>query len=210
MKLYEFGPAANAQRVRVFLSEKGIEIPSETVNLREGALHAEPYATMNPFRCVPFLELDDGTVITESLAICRYLEARHPEPALFGSTAEQSAVVEMWTRRFEIDALMPLQHAVRNHVPMFEGRVLPGTRSDLPQSAEIVERGKAMMTVFLDRVEPHFQSAVFAAGDAFSVADITGFFAIRTAGAIGMDVEASHPGVARWYSAIAARPAFQL
>lgn len=210
MKLYDFGPAANAQRVRVFLAEKGIEVPTETLNVREGAQYAEPFATMNPFHCVPFLELDDGTVIAESLAICRYLEALHPQPPLFGATPEAAAAIEMWTRRFELDAFAPMLHAVRNHLPMFAGRVVPGTRSDVPQLPAIVERGRAMMTVFLDRAEPHFARNPFAAGADVSVADITGFFAVRMTGALDWDISQSHPGIARWFSALAARPAFQL
>ena len=100
MKLYDFGPAANAQRVRVFLAEKDIDVPVEQLNVREDRQFAEPYTSMNPFHCVPFLELDDGTVIAESISICRYLEELHPEPSLFGRTAEERAVVDMWLRRF--------------------------------------------------------------------------------------------------------------
>ena len=131
MKLYDFGPAVNAQRVRVFLAEKGLEIPTEQLNVREDNQFVEPFTSMNPFHCVPFLELDDGTVIAESVSSCRYLEELHPEPALFGGTAEERAVVDMWLRRFELDGFMPLLHAVRNHVPMFAGRVVPGTRTIL-------------------------------------------------------------------------------
>ena len=132
MKLYDFGPAVNAQRVRVFLAEKGLEVPTEQLNVRDGNQFVEPFTSMNPFHCVPFLELDDGTVIAESMSICRYLEELHPEPPLFGATAQERAGVDMWQRRFELDGFMPLLHAVRNHVPMFAGRVVPGTRTDLP------------------------------------------------------------------------------
>ena len=134
MKLYDFGPAANAQRVRVFLAEKGIDVPVEQLNVREDRQFAEPYTSMNPFHCVPFLELDDGTVIAESISICRYLEELHPEPSLFGRTAEERAVVDMWLRRFELDGFIPLLHALRNHAPTFAGKVVPGTRTNLPQS----------------------------------------------------------------------------
>ena len=210
MILHEFPAAANAQRVNVFLAEKGIDVPRNLVNVREGAQFEAPYAAMNPFHCVPFLELDNGTVIAESLAICRYLEDCHPDPALFGATPEMRAVVEMWNRRFELDAFMPMLHAVRNHVPMFAGRVLPGTRADLAQEPVMVARGRAAMALFLDRVEGHFGEAPFAAGEVFSVADITGFFAVRMTAALDWDIAQSHPNVAAWFGRLSSRPAFQL
>ncbi|MEE3101633.1 MAG: glutathione S-transferase family protein, partial [Pseudomonadota bacterium] len=171
MKLYDFGPAPSAQRVRVFLAEKGLEIPTVQVNVREGAQFSEALAPKNPFHCVPFLELDDGEVISESLSICRYLEELHPEPALFGRTAKERAMIDMWLRRFELDAMVPLLHAVRNHLPGFVGRVVPGTRNALPQLPALVTRGKEMMEVFLDRVEPHMSRNPFVVGAEFTVAD---------------------------------------
>ena len=210
MKLYDFGPAVNAQRVRVFLAEKGLEVPSEQLNVREDHQFAEPFTSMNPFHCVPFLELDDGTVIAESVSICRYLEELHPEPALFGATPEERGLVDMWQRRFELDGFMPLLHAVRNHVPMFAGRVVPGTRTDLPQLPEMVNRGKEMAEVFLGRLEPHMERSEFVAGASLSVADITGFFALRMATMLGLDVAASWPCVGAWFARVSARPAFQL
>ena len=210
MKLYDFPPAANAQRVRVFLAEKGLTLDSVELNVRDDKQFAEPFNTMNPFHCVPFLELDDGTIIAESLAICRYLEELHPEPSLFGATPAERGVVEMWTRRFELDGFMPMLHAVRNHVPMFAGRVVPGTRTDLPQLPELVQRGKEMMAIFLGRIEPHFADNAFAAGDRFSIADITGFFTVRMTKAVGMEFAEDRPSVARWFGEVSARPAFQL
>lgn len=210
MKLYEFPPAANAQRVRVYLAEKGLTLDTVELNVREDKQFAEPFNSMNPFHCVPFLELDDGTIIAESLAICRYLEELHPEPPLFGATAAERAVIEMWTRRFELDGFVPMLHAVRNHVPMFAGKVVPGTRSDLPQLPELVQRGTEMMAIFLSRIEPHFAQNTFAAGDMFSIADITGFFTVRMTGAVGMEIADDYPNVARWFGEVSARPAFQL
>lgn len=210
MKLYDFELAPNAQRVRVYLAEKGLEVPTEQLNVREGQQFAEPFKSMNPFHCVPFLALDDGTVIAESLSICRYLEELHPEPPLFGRNAAERGVVDMWLRRFELDGFIPMLHAVRNHVPMFAGRVVPGTRNDLPQLPVMVSRGKQMMTIFLDRIEPHLVVNEFVAGEAFTVADITGFFTLRMTTALQMDIEASNPATAAWFARISARTAFQL
>ena len=210
MKLYDFELAPNAQRVRVFLAEKGLEVPTEQLNVRDDDQCVEPVTSMNPFHCVPFLELDDGTVIAESMSICRYLEELHPEPPLFGRTAEERAVIDMWLRRFELDAFIPMLHAVRNHVPMFAGRVVPGTRTDLPQLPVMVTRGKEMMEVFLARVEPHMAQNEFIAGPDFTIADITGFFTVRMTNALEMDLTTSYPAVTTWFAKVSQRPAFQL
>ena len=210
MKLYDFELAPNAQRVRVFLAEKGLEVPTEQLNVRDDDQFVEPFTSMNPFHCVPFLELDDGTVIAESMSICRYLEELNPKPALFGRTAEERAVVDMWLRRFELDAFIPMLHAVRNHVPMFAGRVVPGTRTDLPQLPVMVTRGKEMMEVFLARVEPHMAQNEFIAGPDFTIADITGFFTVRMTNALEMDLTTSYPAVTAWFAKVSQRPAFQL
>ena len=210
MKLYDFTLAPSAQRVRVYLAEKGLEVPTEQVNVREGALFAEPFTSMNPFHCVPFMALDDGTVIAESMSICRYLEELHPEPPLFGRTAAERGVVDMWLRRFELDGFTPLLHALRNQLPNFAGRVVPGTRSDLPQSQAMVSRGKEMAAVFFGRVEPHMAKNAFVAGSEFTVADITAFFTLRMAYALEMDIGASWPATHAWFEKVSARPAFQL
>lgn len=206
MKLYDFGPAANAKRVRMFLAEKGIEIPIVEVQVRDGALFEEPYRTMNPFAVVPFLELDDGTVIGESVAICKYLEELHPEPSLLGRDARERALIEMWNRRLEIDGLMPMIHAVRNTNPLFAGRVVPGTRTDLAQLPEIVERGKAMLMILLERIDPILKDDAFIAGERFSIADITGFFMMNAAKVLDVPFAERFPDVARWHADLASRP----
>ena len=210
MKLYDFELAPNAQRVRVFLAEKGLEVPTEQLNVRDDDQFVEPFTSMNPFHCVPFLELDDGKVIAESMSICRYLEELHPEPPLFGRTAEERAVIDMWLRRFELDAFIPMLHAVRNHVPMFAGRVVPGTRTDLPQLPVMVTRGKEMMEVFLARVEPHMAQNEFIAGPDFTIADITGYFTVSMTNGLEMDLTTPYPAVTAWFAKVSQRPAFQL
>ncbi|MBH67766.1 MAG: hypothetical protein CMM58_05375 [Rhodospirillaceae bacterium] len=210
MKLYDFGPATNAQRVQVFLKEKGIEVPTEQLNVRDDDQFEEPFNSMNPFHCVPFLELGDGTVIAESISICRYLEEKYPDPVLFGRTAKERATIDMWLRRFELDGFIPMLHAVRNHLPLFKGRVVPGTRNQLPQIPQLVDRGKEMMDIFLERVEPHMAKNEFVAGIEFSVADITAYFTVRTTGALEIDISNSYPAVCAWMERMSARAAFQL
>ncbi|HUU73682.1 MAG TPA: glutathione S-transferase family protein [Burkholderiales bacterium] len=179
MKLYDFAPAANGQHVGVFLAEKGLKVPSVELNLRQGQQFKEPFASLNPFDCVPFLELDDGTIISEtiiseSVSVCRYLEELHPEPSLFGRNAVKRATIDMWNRCIEIDGFMPILHAVRNKLPNFKGRVIPGTRSELSQLAAVVERGTDILKVLLGRIDPPLAKSEFIAGPAISIADITG------------------------------------
>lgn len=209
MKLYDFPLAANAQRVRVFLVEKGLTLPMETVDVRSGAQFEEPFTSMNPFHCVPFLELDDGTVIAESISICRYLEELNPEPSLFGADPAARARIDMWNRRVELDGFLPGLHAVRNKVPMFAGRVVPGTRTDLPQRPELVQRGREMLEIFLGRLEPQLAAHDFIAGDEVSIADITGWFLIRMAKGLEIDIDGAYPAIARWHAAFSARPSIR-
>lgn len=206
MKLYDFGPAANSKRVRVFLAEKGLEVPIVELNVRDDDQFKEPFSTMNPFHCVPFLELDDGTVIAESISVCRYLEELHPEPSLFGRTAEERAIIDMWNRRVELDGFMPALHAVRNHVPLFAGRVVPGTRTDLAQLPVMVERGTEMADIFLGRLEPQMAKNAFIAGADVSIADITCWFVINMVKMLGIDVDGRYPNIHRWHTEFTARP----
>ena len=206
MKLYDFGPATNSKRVRVFLAEKGIEIPIVELNVREDDQFKEPFTSMNPFHCVPFLELDDGTVIAESISVCRYLEELHPEPSLFGRTPEERGIIDMWNRRVELDGFMPALHAVRNKVPLFAGRVVPGTRTDLAQLPMMVERGTEMADIILARLEPHMAENAFIAGADVSIADITCWFVINMVNMLGIDVERRYPNIHRWHTEFSARP----
>lgn len=209
MKLYDFALAANGKRVRVFLAEKDLTVPTFELNLREGQQFTEPFTSLNPFNCVPFLELDDGTVISESVSVCRYLEELNPEPSLLGRTAVERATIDMWNRRIEIDGFMPILHAVRNHLPNFKGRVIPGTRSDLPQLPAMVERGQDMLRVLLERIDPQLAKSEFIAGPSISIADITGYFMMNMANMLEMDIEGPYPNVFRWHQTLSRRPSIQ-
>ena len=206
MKLYDFPPAVNAQRVRMFIAEKGLEVPTVEVDVRAGVLHEEPWRSMNPFAVVPFLELDDGTCIGESIAVCRYLEELHPENPLLGRDPKERAVVEMWNRRVELDGFMPALHALRNADPVYAGRVLPGTRNDLAQRPEIVERGKDALAILFERLDARLAASPFLAGERFSVADVTGWFMVQVASRIGVPIPDTCPNAARWRREIADRP----
>ena len=117
MKLYDGGRAPNPRRVRIFLAEKGITVPAEQVDLGTMQQRSKAFTAINPMQRVPALLLDDGTVIAESIAICRYFEALHPDPPLFGWGALESALVEMWNRRAELHLLFPVAAVFQHQHP---------------------------------------------------------------------------------------------
>jgi glutathione S-transferase len=126
MKLYDGGRAPNPRRVRVYLAEKGIAVPMEQVDLGAMAQKSAAFTAINPLQRVPALELDDGTIITESIAICRYFEVLQPEPPLFGVGAKEAAIVEMWQRRVELHLLWPVSQVFRHSHPAMKAMEVPG------------------------------------------------------------------------------------
>jgi glutathione S-transferase len=205
MKLYDFTQAPNPRRVRMFLAEKGVTVPLEQVNVREMAQFEPGFRTLNPYAVVPVLELDDGTCIAESVAICRYIEELHPEPPLMGVDAKDKAIVEMWNRRAEHDGLMAVGETVRNLLPLFEDRALPGTRG-VPQIPALVERGRASAMRFFRHTDTRLGESEFLAGPRFSIADITAWVATAMAARGEIAVPEQCTNVKRWFDAIAARP----
>ncbi len=199
MKLFDGGKAPNPRRVRVFLAEKGIEVPLVPVDM--GAMgHRDPQvADRNPLRRLPVLELDDGTVLTESIAICRYFEEVHPEPPLFGTGAVGRARVEEWQRRMELNLLGAVAAAFRHlHPAMKEWEV--------PQVPEWGEANKPKVVDFLGLLDRELAGREFVAGDAYSVADITGMIAVdfMKPARIAVPDELAH--VKRWHATVSARP----
>ena len=199
MKLYDGGRAPNPRRVRVFLAEKGIEVPLVEVDMGALGHKSDELTERNPLQRLPVLELDDGTVLTESVAICRYFEELHPEPALFGTGALGKAVVEMWQRRMELHLMMPVANAFRHiHPAMKEWEV--------PQIAEWGEANKPKAVAFLRLLDAHLADNEYAAGTAFSIADITGMIAIDFMKPARIDVPEDLSHVRRWYAGLKARP----
>lgn len=208
MKLYDSPTAPSPRRVRVFLAEKGIEVKRVEVDLRRMAQFDEAYAGRSPVAAVPMLELDDGTCIVESIAICRYFEALQPEPALFGRDAREQALVEMWSRRAEFEGYLHVRDALRNSHPRFEDRGLPGVREGVPQIPALVQRALAGLRAFLDLLEARFATGTpWLAGDAYSVADITALVTLDFAQLVNVALDdRTHPHLARWYERASARP----
>lgn len=207
MKLYDFKLAPNPKRVRMFLAEKGIEPPELVqVNTREREQFADWFRKVNPGCTVPALELDDGTCITETVAICRYFEAQQPEPPLMGRDPKDQAVVEMWNRRAEIEGFLVAADVVRNALPMFEDRGVPGLPSGVPQIPALVDRGRAGMGRFFDRIDARLGESRFLAGDDFTIADITAFITIEFVKRAEIEVPERCTNVRRWVEDVSARP----
>ncbi|MBW3097995.1 glutathione S-transferase family protein [Pseudohoeflea coraliihabitans] len=199
MKLYDGGMAPNPRRVRVFLAEKNIKVELVPVDLTEKAHKSPDMTALNPMQRVPVLELDDGTVITESVAICRYFEEITPEPALFGSGAVGRAQVEMWNRRLELHFMASVAAAFRHCHPAMAGWEVP----QLPEWGE-ANRPKAL--AFLDILDTHLAENEFVAGEAFSIADITGMIAFEFMKPARIGRPEHLGNVMRWYQAVSARP----
>ena len=189
MKLYQFDLAPASRRVTFFLRETGIKVPIVQLNVRDGDQFKEPYNSLNPFHCIPFLELDDATTISESVAICRYLEETYNMPTkLFGGNSLERAIIEMWNRRLEIDGYVPLINGIRNKFDRYKGKVLPGTRNDLPQVPEIADRGIDSSSILFKKLNTHLKTSTYVAGEALSIADITGYEVVGLATALEINI----------------------
>jgi glutathione S-transferase len=199
MKLYDGGRAPNPRRVRVYLAEKGITVPAEQVDLGALQQKSDAFTAVNPMQRVPALVLDDGTVITESIAICRYFEALHPDPALFGRGALQSALVEMWNRRVEFHLFIPVSNIFRHLHPAMK-------EMEIPQVKEWGEANKPRALSFLDHLDSVLKSRSFIAGNDYSVADITAMIAIDFLRVSKLAVPDALTHLKRWYAAVSERP----
>lgn len=199
MKLYDGGRAPNPRRVRVFLAEKGISLPTEQIDLGAMGHKAAEFTAVNPLQRVPALVLDDGTVIAESIAICRYFELLHPDPPLFGTQPKEVAIIEMWQRRVELHLLLPVAHVFRNSHPAMKDM-------EVPQVPAWAEANKPRVLEFLSVLDDRLASNACIAGDAFSVADITGLVSIDFMKPAKLTLPDSCANVRRWHAEVSARP----
>jgi len=200
MKLYlDSGRAPNPRRVRIFLAEKGVTLPIETVDLGAQAHKSAPYRAINPMQRLPALVLDDGTVIAESIAICRYVEALHPQPPLFGEGALEQALVEMWQRRVEFHLLTIVSHVFRHTHPAM-------APLEVPQVAAWGEANKPRALEFLAFFDAELRTRPYVAGQRFSVADITAVVAVDFMKPAKIAVPEGLANVRRWHAEVSARP----
>jgi glutathione S-transferase len=199
MKLYDGGRAPNPRRVRIFMAEKGIAIPSEQVDLGKLEQRSDAFTAINPMQRVPALVLDDGTVIAESIAICRYFEALNPEPPLFGHDALEIALVEMWQRRAELHLLFPVAMVFQHLHPAMKIMVDP-------QVAAWGEANKPRVTQFLRLLDGELKNRPFVVGADYTVADITAMVAVDFMRVSKLAVPDDLANVKRWHAAVSARP----
>lgn len=207
MKLYDWKIAPNTRRVRMFLAEKGIDIPIEEVGVPKVPALEPDFLAKSPNRLAPVLELDDGTCIAESVAICRYLESFHPDPRLMGSDPKSAAVIEMWERRAEMEGMQAVAELFRNGHPAFVDRGLPGWAEPIPQVEALVERGRARTDHFYKIFDDRLAESEFVGGDTFSIADITTLCSVDFAiGAAQVPLPDDAKHLQRWHKAVSARP----
>lgn len=199
MKLYNSSVAPNPRRVRIFLAEKNLQVPMEEVDLAKGAHKTPEFLAINPMGAVPVLQLDDGTNIAESVAICRYFEMTHPEPPLFGTGAKEAAVVEMWQRRIELYLFTAIADVFRNTSDFFKGRI-----EQVPEYGRVQRKNVGERLAWLDR---ELANRRFVAGDKYTIADITLLVALMFGEArANIKVAAEQKNLARWYAEASARP----
>jgi len=205
MKLFDFNRAPNPRRARMFVAEKQLDIPLVPVNLfRMEQLSAE-FLALNPDGTLPLLETDDGSYISETVAICHYLECYQPDPPLMGSSPIEQAQVLMWNNIVEQQGMFAIAETLRNWSPGFKDRVFPGT-VDYPQLPQLIDRGRQRMEQFFDRIELRLQGRQFLATGQYTLADIS--LLAMTDFARWVEVEPTHTraALASWHAAASARP----
>ncbi len=198
-RLYDDPPAPNPRRVRIFLAEKGVEIPKVRVSILKGEHRAPEFLAKNPMHQIPVLELPDGAILTETVAICRYVESLVPEPNLFGRDAREIGFVDMWQRRVELTLFQQIGHVWR-HIAKFTER-LPGRNA--AWGHENAERVQSSLR-FFDR---ELAGRPFVAGERFTLPDVTLLCAIDFARTlVGIDIPQSLNSLWRWHADVSARP----
>jgi glutathione S-transferase len=198
MKLYDSKMAPNPRRVRIFLAEKGIQVPDDQVDLAKAQNRSPEFLKINPMGGVPVLQMDDGTNLAESVAICRYFEETHPEPRLMGVDARDKAEVEMWQRRMELNLLSTVAGCFRNTSEFFKGRI--------PQVPEYGEVCRQAAEKAFGMVDGFLADRKFIAGERYTIADITALVAVDFAKLIKLRISPEQKNLVRWHEAVSSRP----
>ena len=199
MKILDEKRSPNPRRVRVFLAEKGIHVPFEQVDIMNGAHKSPDFAELNPIQRVPVLILDDGTALSESMAICRYFEAVQPDPPLFGKTPIEIAMIEMWNRRAELNFFLPVAHCFRHTHPSM-------ANLEVPQVPAWAEANKPRVAEIIRIFDETLSTRTYLAGDTFSVADITAMIATDFMKPARLAIPDGALHFKRWYAEVSSRP----
>ena len=199
MKLYNSNLAPSPRRVRIFLAEKGVSIPCVEVDLAKLEHKTAEFSGLNPFETIPVLELDDGTRIAETIAISRYIEAIRPEPNLFGLTALEQAMIEMWQRQLEWRLFFPIAQVVRHSHPKM-------AEMERPQIPDWAAANRPRVLKAMSIVDETLRDRPFIAGERFTVADITGLVALDFAKSARIAIPPELVHLNRWHGALKTRP----
>ncbi|WP_242137601.1 MULTISPECIES: glutathione S-transferase [unclassified Sphingomonas] len=206
MKLFDADWAPSPRRVRIYLAEKQITVDRERIDLRRDEQLGEAYLKLNPRGVVPALQLDDGEILCESAAICRYFEALGALSALFGETALDVARIEGWTRRIEAEGYAGVVYVLRNQREAFRDRGVAGKWPAIPQIPELAERGHILWDTFVRALDAHLAGRSWIATDSYSFADITALVTVDFAKAAKLAVPDGAAHLRRWHAAASARP----
>ena len=199
MRLYDGGRAPNPRRVSIFLAEKGIDIPKIPVDINALEQYHEPLSQLNPINRVPVLVLPDGTALSESVAICRYIESLVPEPLLMGRSALDKAIVEMWQRRVEFGLMAPVAFAFRHLHP-------GAAHLESPQLAAWGEANKPRATAFLEILDRELSDRPFVAGEYFTIADITAIVSVQFMKPARIEFPTNLSALSKWRERVSGRP----
>lgn len=202
MRLFDDGyPAPNPRRVRIFLAEKGIAVDRVKVSLRDRAQKQPEFLSRNSLGQLPVLELDDGTHISESISICRYIEALYPEPPLFGTSPKEAAIIDMWCRRIEQQLMAPIgQVWIHTH---------PITAALVTQFRDYGESNRGRAIQAFEWLDHEISGRSFMGGDAFSMADIVALTTIDFGVFVGVPIPSGCPAIRSWAAMMAERPSAQ-
>ena len=205
MKLYDYKQAPNPRRVRIFMAEKGIEIETVQVNLMKLEQHSDAYKKINPLGEVPTLQLDDGSCISQTNAICQYLEDIFPETPLYGRNPLERAQVESQNHFIQMNGILAGGEAFRNASPNFKNRALSGPHA-YAQIPELAERGLLRIDNLFADLDKQFARQQFLVGDYFSVADITAFCTLGLTRWVKKAIPSECIHLQRWFDQVSSRP----
>ncbi len=205
LKFYDCSTAPSPRRVRVFIAEKGIDIETEQIDLSSGEQFSDSFRAINPDCVVPALQLDDGSCLSEVLAICHYLEMQYPEPALLGTTNEERARILMWNGKVEQQGLLAVADGFRNAAKGLKDRAITGP-VPYAQIPELAERGRARVEQFFLRLDGQLAEHEFIAGDNYSIADISAMVVVDFAARIKVALPDGSHNAQRWYDSVSSRP----
>ncbi|MBL4768569.1 MAG: glutathione S-transferase [Rhodobacteraceae bacterium] len=209
MLFYDCSTAPSPRRARMFIAEKGINVETCDISIAKSEQLLPSFLAVNPRATLPVLVTDNGTVLTENIAIAGYLEAMFPELPLMGTTADEKATVLMWNAICEQQGLLPVSEVLRNSNPRMKGRALTGP-VNFDQIPELAKRGRHRIDLFYDAIEKQLSDSKYLALDHLTLADITAYVVIDFMRVVKMLIPEENTATRAWFDAIKVRPSASL